>query len=157
MNHDCEAKEAIVSFGLVFESADWQSLEIAVRLVPELAIVAYILKRIHLKEIKFPLEKRGSLVALMPAESIEIAGYSICITDIETFIAEEVFPIQSVNELAQVLYIAFNRCKESAYWATQAPPNAEAALRRYRCNQKRLNTAMAFKMESSTTNQQEVE
>lgn len=130
-----------------FDANDWKALTAAIELSPELTIAALAIKRFEATKMRYPIAKPEDLAKLLPRTRAELQNYEIGKKDIVACLNSELFPITNDHELARTVFIGLNRCKAAALWASQAPPNAEIALRNFRRNEKALE---AFAQEAQS-------
>jgi len=95
---------------IAFEPADFDVLDIALSLIPELRIAALVVKRARQAKINYPIDRAEVLVALLGKKRIVVAGHRIAPDDVAAYLPPEFFPIAHEGELVSRAYLGLMRC-----------------------------------------------
>jgi len=90
-----------------FDVADLELLTSIIEEIPNLTAVAYATRLVR-KRLKYPIDKRDKILSLFDGKKALLVGdRKIVVANVEMFLMEKFFPIQSEQELVHKLLIAF--------------------------------------------------
>ncbi len=105
-----------------------EALLTTVALSNELQLTAKALQAAIQSDVSYPIDSPKIIFGLFEGDSIELLGHHITFQGIERYISD-LLPIDSMEALAQAIYIALNRCNSDLAWAMDAPGHAEQLLK----------------------------
>ncbi|KZB85661.1 hypothetical protein [Amycolatopsis regifaucium] len=105
---------------ITFEPQDFEALDIALHVVPDLRICALAVKLARAEKVRYPITDPTPLVKLLPRSRFVAAGHDITEKAIRAHLPAELFPIRHEGELAERVYIALLRCRAGTAAAARA-------------------------------------
>lgn len=98
-----------------FTADDFEVLDLALSLLPDLRVCAYAIKRARSAGIKYPIGRADDLAPLFGKDSrFEGAGYRVDWLSAKRYLLPEFFPIEHEGELLSRLYLALTRARHAA-------------------------------------------
>jgi hypothetical protein len=125
---DDKSRWSGVCSDITFERDDFEVLDLALQLIPELRLCALALKRARAAKLQYPIESVDALTGLLPNERFVGAGHHITSRDMRHYLPAEFFPIAHEGELVSRLYLALTRCKHELTLAASAWPEMVSRL-----------------------------
>jgi hypothetical protein len=90
-----------------FDVADLELLTSIIEEIPNLTAVAHATKLVR-KRLKYPINKRDEILSLFDGKKAVLLGdRKFTVANVELFLLEKFFPIQSEQDLVRKLLIAF--------------------------------------------------
>jgi len=90
-----------------FDVEDLELLTSIIEEIPNLTTVAHATRLVR-KRLKYPISKRGEILSLFDGKKAVLLGdQKISLANVELFLMEKFFPIQSEQDLVRKLLIAF--------------------------------------------------
>jgi hypothetical protein len=125
---DARSRWASSAKDIVFGKDDFEVLDLAVSLNPDLRISALAVKRARDAKLKYPIERVDALQLLLHKGVFKGGGHHILPDDVHHYMPEQFFPIDSEEELISRIYIALTRCRHEAAIAAGVSPEAMTKL-----------------------------
>jgi len=98
--------------GIDLTPNDFEAMDLALALVPELRISALAVRLARQSGSEYPITGPEGLVRLLSGEArLSIGGHEIDANSIQRFFVSGDFPIENEVELASTVYVALNRCR----------------------------------------------
>jgi hypothetical protein len=97
-----------------FEPKDFEVLDLALNVDPELRLSALAVKRARQAGLKYPVTGADDLAALFDRSGFRGGGHTIVPADAAKYMPAEFFPIAHEGELVSRIYIALRRCNHEA-------------------------------------------
>jgi hypothetical protein len=90
-----------------FDATDLELLTAVIDEIPNLTTVAQATRLVR-NRLKFPIKKRDEILSLFDGKkTLSFGGRKVTVANVELFLLEKFFPIQSEQELIRKLIIAF--------------------------------------------------
>jgi hypothetical protein len=90
---------------------DFEAMNVALSLVPELRLVALAIVRARRAGVAYPLSSPSQIEQLLEGERDLVAGgHHIDARTIRRYFTTSDFPIEHEGDLASTVYLALNRC-----------------------------------------------
>lgn len=102
-----------ISKSIELSPADFEVMDIALSLMPELRFAAMLMARSRQLDLKYPISSTTSLKALLGESGRLLAGgHEIDAAAIRRFLVPGDLPIEHEGALANVIYTALQRCRQ---------------------------------------------
>lgn len=90
---------------LSFAPEDFEVLDMALHINPELRAVAYGLKLARAAGVQYPIASLDDMVAYIPSDRIKVAGYVATNESIRVIFPKEFFPIEDEFDLLRKTFL----------------------------------------------------
>jgi hypothetical protein len=94
-----------------FNHEDFEVMELAMGIVPEVRICALVLKWARHANLQYPIQSVDTIAQAFPHKRYTGGGHIIDPESIVAFMAKEYFPIDHEGELLSRTYLTLMRCK----------------------------------------------
>ncbi len=111
MENPIEARKRWRAFGeqIEFAAEDWEVLDLALSLVPDLRICALALKYARAKKVHYPIESVSELIKHLENGRFIAGRHVIDTEEIKTYMQDGFFPIEHEGALLSRIYAALGR------------------------------------------------
>ncbi|MEV5750701.1 hypothetical protein AB0L00_23005 [Actinoallomurus sp. NPDC052308] len=116
-----EVSQAL-SESITFMSEDFEVLDLALRVSPELRFAAFILKLARAANIQYPVTSIDDIVTHIPSGRIGAAGHVVTGESLRIFFPREFLPIESQGDLLTKAYLTLLHCQEETNKVTGVDP-----------------------------------
>jgi hypothetical protein len=105
-----------------FVPEDFEVLDLALHVSPELRIAAFGLKLARIADVRYPVTSIDEITALIPSGRFEGAGHVVTGESLRIIFPKEFLPIEDETDLLVKTHIALIRCRDMTHRAMTIDP-----------------------------------
>jgi hypothetical protein len=126
MNSEIDALRRWKSLGegIRFTAKDFDVLDLALSLIPDLRICALAVKQARKMKVEYPIESVDGLIRYLGDKPFVAGDHVIDLDEIRTYLPAEIFPIEHEGELLSLTYAALGRQRREMALLSTVHPNA---------------------------------